>query len=639
VTVAGSLLKRSLFQASARGDFKRILRLLPKATSEDVMDTSNQVTVLHRLLQYKFNMITRGNPSGKMFKQYRTTLKRVTKLVDPSLFCPLVDAVHYRLSTSLNILVEAMTAEQIRQCFSELDVNGDHVLHIAAKSKASGFARHLLTSRRNSGRTNRELDVKPIPKVVDSASFSELNHHDIVGSADLDVLLDVGKRVGLLANMSWYGRRNNYGETPLVVACRAGRVGVVERLLRVVSISHERETVRRENQYNMTCAHIAAARGHVDVLQAALAASLSHDVQVLATGGVSEENKKEIDIYGRTVLDVACMSGRTGVVLYFLARASDRNEQNEFVELCLSAARNVTGGEVDRLKCLFATNPKEKTTCINIEREKKTKERVTGQRTDIPVRTRRFIEDGGWQHRNITDTTRTVPYIRPDDVTIFFRDFYTLRRPVVVRYKQEIQEWPASQKWKKESFLNTYGDVSVDLSVIPHAVLYDQPIHRSTIRDFISSWETKVQMKDATMDNDLPLHDSPFLFDGEKLLSSIPGLKNDIGELPKVFNFTQGSRTYLHQFSLGSIGSGAQYHFHGDAWNALVYGEKKWKFVAPPNGKFAINKICSTCSSSMMIGETYEVIQKSGDFVYVPEYWSHSTSNLGENIGIAYEFY
>merc|ERR1719291_91608 len=36
-----------------------------------------------------------------------------------------------------------------------------------------------------------------------------------------------------------------------------------------------------------------------------------------------------------------------------------------------------------------------------------------------------------------------------------------------------------------------------------------------------------------------------------------------------------------HEFYVGGAGSGAPMHFHGPAWNALAFGEKRW-FLTPP---------------------------------------------------------
>jgi hypothetical protein len=37
--------------------------------------------------------------------------------------------------------------------------------------------------------------------------------------------------------------------------------------------------------------------------------------------------------------------------------------------------------------------------------------------------------------------------------------------------------------------------------------------------------------------------------------------------------------------------------------------------------------------------QTMVGLQESGDVMYVPEYWSHTTVNQGESIGMAFEFY
>ena len=43
--------------------------------------------------------------------------------------------------------------------------------------------------------------------------------------------------------------------------------------------------------------------------------------------------------------------------------------------------------------------------------------------------------------------------------------------------------------------------------------------------------------------------------------------------------------TSIFRFSLGPAGSGAPPHFHGHAWNALIYGKKRW-FLFPPTHAF-----------------------------------------------------
>ena len=58
----------------------------------------------------------------------------------------------------------------------------------------------------------------------------------------------------------------------------------------------------------------------------------------------------------------------------------------------------------------------------------------------------------------------------------------------------------------------------------------------------------------------------------EELLTAVP-------------EYVEGYDPVLTQFNLGPALTGAQPHFHGDAWNALVYGRKQW-FVSPPSRAF-----------------------------------------------------
>ena len=182
------------------------------------------------------------------------------------------------------------------------------------------------------------------------------------------------------------------------------------------------------------------------------------------------------------------------------------------------------------------------------------------------------------------------------------------------------------KEWTKQNFVAKYGREKIAVSKIPHGKSYGQPVLKTTIQKFIASW-TQPVLKGA----------QPYLFDGGQLFTKSVPLRRDIGDPNLIFNLTNHN-IYLFQFYLGPQGSGAQSHFHGDAINGLVYGRKRWTFVPPPHGTFTVQDIVdeSKTKSSMYM---YTVVQRSGDVLYVPEYWSHATENLGENIGVAFEFY
>lgn len=96
----------------------------------------------------------------------------------------------------------------------------------------------------------------------------------------------------------------------------------------------------------------------------------------------------------------------------------------------------------------------------------------------------------------------------------------------------------------------------------------------------------------------------------------------------------------IYQFYLGSAGTGAPMHIHGDAINVMAYGFKRW-FLYPPSDAFYSNKQASKWyieDYPLLQNQPFECIQEGGDIMFAPHIWGHATLNLGETIGIAYEF-
>jgi hypothetical protein len=280
----------ALFRAAARSDFPTLLQLLPTSTPSINTNHDSQQTVLHHLIAAQFQRLTYGTSSNKQCKAYTKFLKKILRkrYVDPSMYCPLVDAVHYRLSSTVKILINALNITQLQACLAEPNIFGEHVLHVASKSKASGFARHFLTGKTHSKRINRELGVSSEgvhgarttgrgrgrgatggakgnqENTKDTASFGALNHRQTVHSVDLSVLLAAGEQAyrGTGRNLSdWLLAPNVWGETPMMVGCRSGRVDVVEKL-RAASHPGRNPGGAFETVFRMTCMHVAAARGH-----------------------------------------------------------------------------------------------------------------------------------------------------------------------------------------------------------------------------------------------------------------------------------------------------------------------------------------------------------------------------------------
>ena len=115
----------------------------------------------------------------------------------------------------------------------------------------------------------------------------------------------------------------------------------------------------------------------------------------------------------------------------------------------------------------------------------------------------------------------------------------------------------------------------------------------------------------------------------------------------------------LTQFNLGPALTGAQPHFHGDAWNGLAYGRKQWFISRPSRAFFARSgqrvidwlatppKLAELTArdsknaahdGSALEASDLLCVQEPGDIVYVPRLWGHAVLNLAQSVGAAVEF-
>jgi hypothetical protein len=112
------------------------------------------------------------------------------------------------------------------------------------------------------------------------------------------------------------------------------------------------------------------------------------------------------------------------------------------------------------------------------------------------------------------------------------------------------------------------------------------------------------------------------------------------------------------QFYLGGPGSGAPWHLHKDAANALLYGRKRW-FLLPPRAAlysalpFA-DWLSAAAEAALDAGTgsgngtaaaarplppgMLQCTQRAGDVLYVPPGWGHAVLNMNTSVGVAIEF-
>ena len=138
----------------------------------------------------------------------------------------------------------------------------------------------------------------------------------------------------------------------------------------------------------------------------------------------------------------------------------------------------------------------------------------------------------------------------------------------------------------------------------------------------------------------------PYIFDSGRILHTT-SLGEDI-PTPEVFGIDEGG-VVLRQLSISPPLAGAHPHFHGDAFNALIAGRRRWALVPPAAARFAIEAARSQfhrlrhgdggdADDGVSSTPWLDVLQLPGDVLYIPMQWQHTTLSLDESVAVAVEF-
>ncbi|KAL5013202.1 hypothetical protein ScPMuIL_007472 [Solemya velum] len=210
-----------------------------------------------------------------------------------------------------------------------------------------------------------------------------------------------------------------------------------------------------------------------------------------------------------------------------------------------------------------------------------------------------------------------------------FEEVYLLKKPVLLKFRNGAVEWTAPEKWQKDNFVKEFSGWSMrsgnSLDI--------------TRTGGIGNIKTSFgQFLEHMMNETDSIGDTYYIFDGYFFLetSAFKALRP-----PLYLQIKFGSDAGI--FMLGGPGSGVAFHSHGDGWNAVVYGKKRWfiypREKTPPGGvpagysqKDWIRKIYPTLSDDE---KPLECIQEAGDILYLPEGFYHATINLADTLGIS----
>lgn len=222
------------------------------------------------------------------------------------------------------------------------------------------------------------------------------------------------------------------------------------------------------------------------------------------------------------------------------------------------------------------------------------------------------------------------------DIETFVFDYLALQRPVLIRNATNIHSMKKiHQLWQRNRFKQEYAALTFNEVEIPYAESFGYTTtKKTTIKEFMMSMN-----RFQEGNKHLPVESVPhpsYIF--ETLSPKSPLLKEF--KTPSVLDeeMTHISPLKL-QFYVGPPLSGSPVHFHRNAWNVLIYGQKRW-FLYPPNRAFYSKEHVwdwwkETYQKSP---DALECVQYPGDLVFVPDMWGHAVINLREGVGMASEF-
>ena len=270
-----------------------------------------------------------------------------------------------------------------------------------------------------------------------------------------------------------------------------------------------------------------------------------------------------------------------------------------------------------------------------------------GWRSDMELNT--LLETGADGQRYPTPCT--IPRVPWTDGDAWPEDWPPPRTPVL--FTNYSNGWLAGERWTKRGLREEpYSVVDVQAST-PAGSLLEQK-GKGHIRPADISLRSFIDRIEA--DPGLPW----YVFERRKALQDV--LLADI-EIPRQFGGPKealANSPWNHLFlSLGASRAGALFHAHAPAWNALIFGKKRWllfderliskehqplitalkKMGKPTSSNFSNADFLTTEYRTPQFqkwwrSHGYECVQEPGEMLYIPDRFYHAILNLGEAVAV-----
>lgn len=224
-----------------------------------------------------------------------------------------------------------------------------------------------------------------------------------------------------------------------------------------------------------------------------------------------------------------------------------------------------------------------------------------------------------------------------------FEQYISRMAPVLIRGL--LDTWPAAEHYSHANLTANHGNLRVQVSDIPYADKFGgQPRQDMLLSEYIAEVRGHRMVggshpwyvfKGNRVPFDSERSDSLVQFDWTPTPDIIQKAIEYLNP-PTARGYT-GARSrevFINaQWAIGGEGTGAPVHYHNTAWNALVYGAKKW-VVYPPHSMIMSNRQIREYFETDMKDfsargvEALSCVQTAGDVMIVPEIWGHGVLNL-----------
>ena len=219
--------------------------------------------------------------------------------------------------------------------------------------------------------------------------------------------------------------------------------------------------------------------------------------------------------------------------------------------------------------------------------------------------------------------------------TEFLQKYILGGRPVVI--EGIVDEWPAVQKWAYDAFVETYGEIPINVSRSTAVVTYHVRATQKKEQQGTVKMTVAEYVETTVMNKEKDPHKRLYFIDNQLE----EPIKDDWNYVPYLEYFNRGGDELYKLFFLGAPGTSFYFHQHTSAFNMLLYGRKRWK-ILPPNAVYNQERGQLLQDLPREVTDNWpvrplECVQQAGETIFVPQNWVHSLTNERLAVGIATE--